>query len=86
MIKLGAKVKDTITGFTGIAVARTEWLNGCIRLGIQGQALKDGLPQDVQTFDAAQVQLVEPTSVPVQPRTTGGPMPAPKRNPDPARF
>lgn len=25
-IKLGQKVMDTVTGFTGIAVARTEWL------------------------------------------------------------
>ena len=29
MIELGQKVKDKVTGFNGIAVARIEYLNGC---------------------------------------------------------
>lgn len=39
--ELGAQVKDNITAFTGIVVARCEHLNGCIRYGIQARKLKE---------------------------------------------
>ena len=38
MKNLGDEVKDTITGFKGIVVARTEWLNGCARVTVQPQS------------------------------------------------
>lgn len=31
MVKLGAKVTDSITGFTGIVTARVEHLGGAVR-------------------------------------------------------
>ena len=52
------EVTDIITGFTGIVVGKTEWLNGCIRYGIQSKTLKDGLPVDIQWFDSPQLVLV----------------------------
>lgn len=33
-IKLGDKVKDIHTNFVGIAVYKTEFLNGCIQFGV----------------------------------------------------
>lgn len=30
--QLGDKVRDAITGFKGIAMAQTTWLNGCRRI------------------------------------------------------
>lgn len=30
-VNLGDRVKDQVTGFEGIAIARTEWLFGCPR-------------------------------------------------------
>ena len=30
MFKMRDEVTDIITGFTGIVVGKTEWLNGCI--------------------------------------------------------
>jgi len=33
-IILGQKVKDIVTGFTGIAVAKCEYLNGCIQFQV----------------------------------------------------
>ena len=51
MIKLGDKVKDNITGFEGIAIARAEYLNGCISLHIQSANLKDGSPLKAEWFD-----------------------------------
>jgi hypothetical protein len=41
-IELGAKVKNIVTGFTGIATARVEYLNGCIQYCVEGLANKDG--------------------------------------------
>ena len=41
MIKLGDKVKDSITGFEGIAVSRTEYLFGCVRIGVEAKKRKD---------------------------------------------
>lgn len=58
-INLGDKVKDRITGFTGIVVARTEWLYGCVRCTVQPQETKDGKPVDNQTIDEPQLDVVK---------------------------
>jgi len=58
-VKLGSKVKDKITGLTGIAVARTCWLHGCVRVTIQPQELKDGKPLDNYTVDEPQCEVIE---------------------------
>ena len=43
MIKLGDKVKDSITGISGIAIARCEYLYGCVQIGVE--YAKDGAPE-----------------------------------------
>lgn len=49
---LSDKVKDRITGFKGVVVARTEYMTGCRRYSLQDPKLsKDGKPQDWQAFD-----------------------------------
>ena len=50
MIKLGDDCKDPITGFQGIATAKTEWLYGCTRFGLQGPLTKEGLVSELQWF------------------------------------
>ena len=37
MVKLGDKVQDSISGFEGVAVSRTEYLYGCVRVGVEGK-------------------------------------------------
>ncbi len=64
-IKLGTRVKDCITGFTGIAVARTEWVNGCTRYGVQSETLIDGKPGDEHWFDERALEKAS--------RESGGP-------------
>lgn len=59
-IVLGCLAKDTVTGFTGIVSSRTEWLNGCIRIGLQPRELKDGKPIESQAFDIEQLEYVGP--------------------------
>lgn len=73
-VQLGDKAKDTITGFEGICVARTEWLNGCWRITLQNSKLdKDGKPQEGHTFDEPQLIVTKPKTVPVGSKLTGGP-------------
>lgn len=52
MIKLGQRVKDSITGFDGIVVARAEYLNGCVLLQVEPTKLnKDGSAMKAVWFD-----------------------------------
>ena len=57
-IKIGQRVRDTITGFEGIVVARTEWLYGCVRLTVQSDRLAEGKPAEPYTVDEPQCALV----------------------------
>ena len=78
-VNLGDKVKDIVTGFTGIAVARTTWLHGCDRVVIQPDKLdKDGKVTENASFDAPQVVVLIRAKVPGTPTTApaksrGGP-------------
>lgn len=59
-ITLGSKVRDTITGFEGIATARAEYLNGCVRILIQPQRLdKDGKIIESEWIDQVQLEAVK---------------------------
>ena len=75
---LGDHAKDIVTGFSGICVARYEWLNGCIRYELQPSKLKDGLPVEAKVFDQGQLKLVKAAAVTIEPAHTGGPMPTPR--------
>ena len=59
-IILGEKVKDRITGLKGIAVARTEWMHGCVRIVVQPLELKDGRPVETCTFDEPDLDVIKP--------------------------
>jgi hypothetical protein len=88
-IKLGDEVKDMISGYRGIAVAVTTWLNGCVRVTIQPEGVtKEGATRAAESFDEEQLQLVKAGKVqPVSnappaevPRAkAGGPKPEPRR-------
>jgi len=82
-LKLGDKARCQISGFTGVIVAITEWLNGCRRITIQPTALFEGKPVDNQTFDAEQIEKIE-EGPELSPTRTGGPSIQPTRSHDPA--
>ncbi len=66
-------VRCKITGFAGIVSSRTEWMNGCVRYGVQPTTLdKDGKVRDADHFDEQQLELVEATTA-SGPKPTGGP-------------
>lgn len=67
MATLGEKVRDKITGFEGIATARTEYLFECVRVCVE--TLQDGKPTEAW-FDEQRLDM----SIPSSP-TAGGPVP-----------
>jgi hypothetical protein len=75
-IELGKTYRDSVTGFVGIAVCRSEWLWGCERAALQPSGLLDGKPIEPQHFDAPGLELVELAEEIQQkpePQPTGGP-------------
>lgn len=62
-IKLGDIVKDSITGFTGVAVSYTTFLTNCPRWGIRARGLdKDGKSIH-EAFDDVRVEFVEHSNI-----------------------
>ena len=55
MIKLGQQVQDQVSGFEGTATARCEYLNGCVRFCIEGEADKKG---EIQEYWIDQGRLI----------------------------
>lgn len=84
-IELGDRVRDRITGYEGIVIAETNWLNMCTRYTVQGESLKDsGKPVESMSFDDRDLELLakDPKGYfakgkPV--KATGGPRPEPER-------
>jgi len=65
MLKLGDLAKDRVSGFQGVVVARTEWLNGCVRLTLQPRKVSPlGKVYESETFDEHQLQVVKGDVVP----------------------
>lgn len=86
-ITLGDRVKDKISGFGGIVVAKSEYMNGCRRFSIQSEKLgKDGtIPKD-EWFDEPQLTLVKKnvhTAIPIG--VVNAPTPARRYAGGPAR-
>lgn len=53
-IELGDRVKDLITGYIGICVAKTEFINGCIQFSVAKQ-LKKGEKLDPNVIGEPQI-------------------------------
>jgi len=41
-IKMGDRVKDSISGFSGIVIGRAEYLYGCVQILVQPESLQEG--------------------------------------------
>jgi hypothetical protein len=58
-VKLGDRVRDELTGLTGIVVCISDWLWGCRRVIIQPREIKDGKPVDTFSVDEPQLTVLE---------------------------
>ncbi len=60
-MKLGDVVKDTVSGFTGIALGRAVFLYRSARILVAPESLdEDGRPFDGMWIDEPQVKIVQP--------------------------
>jgi len=58
--ELGEILKDKITGFQGVAMARTEYFTDCTHYGLAAQKVKDdGTVQDWQWFDETRLVKID---------------------------
>lgn len=78
-VQLGDLVKDKLTGFEGVVVGITQWLNACRHIGVKPIFLdKDGKPREAIWFDEPQISVLHEEFFqpdPVDPGATGGPVP-----------
>lgn len=58
-ITLGDRVKDTITGFEGIVIGISSWLNGCRTIGIKPEKLHEGKPIESVWFDEPRIKTIK---------------------------
>lgn len=59
-IELGDKVEDRVTGLVGIAVARVEYLNGCVQFCVQPRSpTVDALSGDRYYIDEGQLKRLD---------------------------
>lgn len=84
-IQLGDEVKDTVTGFKGIAIVRSEYISGCARVGVQPGVDKEGKIPDAQHFDEPMLQVIKAAKIAQKPTKDGGPRPAPSQHAAPKR-
>lgn len=79
-VQLGDHACDRLTGFEGVVVGISTWLNACRHIGIKPRDLdKKGKPRETVWFDEPQVEVVLSGAFrpdPVDPDATGGPTPS----------
>lgn len=76
--KFGLKefLKDYITGFEGVVVARTQYLTGCNHYSLQNRdQRKDGKPIDWESFDETRLSRIEKPKKEKPRKYRGGPVP-----------
>lgn len=73
-VQLGDEAKDSVTGFSGVVVAITQWIHGCHRVTLQPKVGKDGKYPDSASFDEPAVIVTKAKAVPKDNRSkkTGG--------------
>lgn len=78
MIELGEKVKDIVSGVEGIAVARVEYLNGCIQYCVAPKGGIDALKTDSLYIDEGQLKIIGKGIRVDIAKAAGGPQRTPK--------
>jgi len=71
-IPLGSKVKDNVTGLTGIVTGRTEYINGCVQYIVKPPMGKNGKVPDAEYVDEEQLSILG-KGVSVKTTPSGGP-------------
>ncbi len=83
--RLGAKLRDKVSGVEGVAVARHEFIAGCVQYTIQPKAKDDGTLPDALNFDAERLEDLDAEIVNVEAKKTGGDVYVPSMRSVPGR-
>ncbi len=62
-VRLGDEVKDTITGFKGVAICRHTYLQGCDRITVIDKSTKDKPEPTELNFDEPQLIVTKAKKV-----------------------
>jgi len=73
MVNLGDTVIDTVSGFKGVSIISSTYLQGCNRIGFQPKIKKDGSLPDIRHFDEPQLKVLTEKKVARELKKTGGP-------------
>ena len=73
MIQLGDTVIDSISGLVGVAVSKTEYINGCVNYGVMPKLKKGATEMPSWNIDEAQLSVVKKKTVKIKKKPTGGP-------------
>ena len=76
IVTLGEKYRDTITGFVGTATSRHEYMYGCVRVTLEGDAVDGKAPEEL-SFDEQRLEVARTREIPRATATSGGGRPAP---------
>lgn len=71
-IKLGNKVRDKVTGFTGIATAKIEYINGCIQYCVKPKVAKDNTMSEGEYIDIDELEVIR-GGIKIKSTPSGGP-------------
>jgi len=58
-IQLGQAVRDTLTGYQGIAVGRAVYLTSCAKVAVQSRVTADGQPVEREWIDEPLLEVCE---------------------------
>ncbi len=73
-IKLGDEVRCIYTGFKGIAIYKTEFINGCIQYGVAPKWDKKDSLREEMGIDSQSLEVIKPKKKKVVKKETGGAM------------
>lgn len=73
MAELGDEVKCRVTNYKGIVTSKTQFLNGCVQVGIQAPIQKDGKMGESWNIDENQIDIINSKKVKVTAKPVGGP-------------
>jgi len=78
----GDKVRDKITGFEGVVICISFWLNGCVQINVlSAERDKDG-KEVSDWFDQGRIELIKEGVISVDDDENGGPQssqPSPRK-------
>lgn len=73
-VKLGARVRDSVSGFVGIATTRMTFFNGCVQYTVVSAVDKDNKPRDMQLPSNRVIVVDAGLNAPEPKPGTGGPI------------